>query len=718
MKRLSPIVIIEATQSLPGLTKLLGFIFLFAGVGCLVIGPGSSAPIAWFVVLPNFALALGVGLFQEEYEKGQLRYLWGWPIHRRALFGVKVLSGLITLGCAAALMALIFAGWPDAWRLAPRAAPGGTLNQIATGPNVTRWGGAALVTAQTFYALAAGALAMSACRHGKYALWLCMPLMYLSLGALAAALFYGRGELGLMPVAGVIAVAGGLLLAGAYGVYRRRNPFLEQIWTWRIHAVIPAFFSAAVLIGGLALLAGRIEGGSWALLQLVPPAQLFAAPDRPRLLAVTYLDGTPAASVIDLDGETVATLPDGLIPVYGNLAWRPLVPGTAFGLLMQRQPAPEPSVRFPTVETVLVEPDTGHVRLLWPVRAADDAGERADEGNRVDWQGWTPDGRHLIGQLRSRDGDRTELLFLDVENGDVVRAPLKAQGESVRVLPSGRVAAQSYAGNPSAADKTEGPPPIRLFTAGNPDPVIVQLPPDNAGWVATTEPARWILLQRSIEGDAVVQRLVRFDPDRHAETPWSGGPDLPSLTLDEMLHQRGPTATLFQENFNDGAYGYPSARTGGPSLSVQRGPTTRDSWRYDAARDAFVTRAPLPEISPPPGSELQQVTPSPSGDRLIVATRPRWDPYANGDTDANVFAPPPIHFAILPRDATDVSTATDTFSSLVGQAQWLNESHVIYLYHPGPELTPQDLGTWWLREVETGNERPFLEADRAEADGK
>src|SRR5437868_1754403 len=86
-----PIIFTEFHQTKRGLPWQLLVFLLASTVLQYFLGP-----LAVLLLLsPLFGTAVGVGTLSEEYGKGQLRFLYSLPISPRALWCVKVLSGII-----------------------------------------------------------------------------------------------------------------------------------------------------------------------------------------------------------------------------------------------------------------------------------------------------------------------------------------------------------------------------------------------------------------------------------------------------------------------------------------------------------------------------------------------------------------------------------------------------------------------------------------------
>ncbi|MEM8494147.1 MAG: ABC transporter permease [Planctomycetota bacterium] len=500
--KLHPMVPAEFWQSVRSLPKAIGVQLVMAAGARLIFGD-TGLVITWLIVMPNLAMSVGMGMFSEEYEKGQLRYLYGWPIRRGAIYGIKLVSGLLFIATMIGTQWLFDALWPG-----PPVAD--VLAQVPW-PQLTVPSMVLLSVGFAMYTMGGGLLGMSACRSIKHAALIALPVVYGLMGVMLIGWIALRGlptTSGLIIVVYSGAVA---LLAGNYLLFRGRNPFLDQVWRWRFSAAavgVAAVFCTT--IAGLAVLRPFANPGR----ALTEGTLNFSiSPDGQRVLVLGTDGLTSHLAVFDDRGKLQQYLGSNQSMVYGDAAWVP-----DGGVLSEQQHLTVDSLRgqeMPKIELHLHE-DGKPSRPIWPPPANPDA---VDPESRVSWHRWSPDGRELWGYWSDyRDGERTLAhARVQAQTGQYIETPIPIPDAwPAAWFDDGRLLLEQNLVN-DAGDRTTC---LIWFDPSNQSTRSIALPDDTLDTAILTGRREAITLSRRI-GDARVEfdlhRVPLDDPDAKPE---------------------------------------------------------------------------------------------------------------------------------------------------------------------------------------------------------
>src|SRR5690349_11558357 len=97
-----PVIFSEFRKALRGMAWQL-LIFLFIS---FVLQSVIGLPAILLGIAPAGAMAMGISIFSEEYNKGQLRFLYSMPISPRAIWYITVLSGIVGIALFVAVVFL------------------------------------------------------------------------------------------------------------------------------------------------------------------------------------------------------------------------------------------------------------------------------------------------------------------------------------------------------------------------------------------------------------------------------------------------------------------------------------------------------------------------------------------------------------------------------------------------------------------------------------
>src|SRR5438309_6794196 len=230
-----PVVLSEFHQSKRGLPWQL----LLSLCASALLQGLFGLPAVLVLLSPTVAAAIGVGTLSEEYSKGQLRFLYSMPISPAGLWCVKVVSGIVgaSLFVAVVLLPAVFISRP--LMKIP------DLDELGFSPGPLM----AVFAGQAVLAYAAGLFTIGFCQVAGTALWLANLIPFVTL--LTYALM--TAARGLVPAATDLGLGLGVaslpLWLGAFVLFRRRNPFVDQPWRWRGVAAVFAGFYALAIIG-------------------------------------------------------------------------------------------------------------------------------------------------------------------------------------------------------------------------------------------------------------------------------------------------------------------------------------------------------------------------------------------------------------------------------------------------------------------------------------
>jgi hypothetical protein len=206
-----------------------------------------SVALQWLMGLPGVFLllsptiaAIGVASLAEEFSKGELRFLYSLPISPLAFWCTKVIAGVlgISLFVGAVLLPALFVGQPLI----------GTQRLEELG--LSSGGMIAILIGQAVLSYAAGLFTIAFCQVANTAVALAAIISYLP----SLAYFVVVAVLGVFPVPRISDAALGLaaaslpLFAGAFVIFRNRNPFFDQPWRWRgLAALFTCFYGMGAI---------------------------------------------------------------------------------------------------------------------------------------------------------------------------------------------------------------------------------------------------------------------------------------------------------------------------------------------------------------------------------------------------------------------------------------------------------------------------------------
>lgn len=334
----------SARSTVKVLPVLIGLVVV---ARCISMELGALAALA---LLPVSAMSLGMGMFSEEIDKGQWRYFAAWPVSRTRWGLIKTASIVICLAMMAVINALILWAWPGneiEAMLLPLPLPDATLTRVL-------WA----VAAYTLYAAAAGLLAMLMSESMKLAVIAAQVMLYLpGVVVLVMVTFFGVFP-SVGAVATMLSVMGVVLSIGAWGLFMRRNPFVNETWVWSGFAA--TYFATAVSTGMVALPIGLSVFGIGALERV--PFRVDVSPDGRTVLLYCTLGKTAAFETYVVRDPAV---PPRLLDEQAMLAdarWSWV--GENRVILLKSDPANSMPDNTPTTEFWLHDLDSGEARQL------------------------------------------------------------------------------------------------------------------------------------------------------------------------------------------------------------------------------------------------------------------------------------------------------------------------------------------------------------------
>lgn len=358
-----PVILTEYYQTKRQILRVFAF---YVGI-IMLFGFLDMAWVIFVVFVPSMAAGFGQGMFQEEYTKNEMKYLFSLPVSRNSIFLVKLLSGLggclvfIAAGCAALYLSTDISQLEEISR---------TFG-VGFLPTVGAW------LVYCLYCFFGGMLAMGFCRSAKSGGMLKWGIM-----ALPTLLIYGTYlSVGSVPgaemLATIFAVASLIMFIGAFVLYHVRNPYIEQAWLWRGIGGSTTGLCSVWLIGALAL--GGILGTttSWG-------KDVFAVSPSP---GGEYVLVTASGSlfsnrtyVLDSTGGLVHEFEEEVAPVDPKTAWNPSAPEILVSL--PDEEGEEYSRKFSVFNLQTKEFRTVQTS--------------SELGDHVRFGGWTAGGRFLI----------------------------------------------------------------------------------------------------------------------------------------------------------------------------------------------------------------------------------------------------------------------------------------------------------------------------------
>lgn len=381
-----------------------------------------------FILIPIVGVSLGIGSFQEEVAKGQLRYLYGMPIRWSTVWWVKQVSAIVTLLLLTIMICAILLIGNDL-SLGPLegVAPKAVIMLMFT----------ALVGVMLLYTLIIYIMSfftIMACKSAKVAQAIASIMIHLP----GLSLFLVCLKFGVIPH--VLAVAamlfsGTLVLAvGSYVLFAMRNPLVERPWRLRGAAV------CFILLAGLSFVgAGLIANALGARFQPLP-RQLsnYSVGQEQRKIALTLSDGLKHYTMItDRDGKVLNDLGEGLSLVNRlGINWRPgnnqiLCEDWSFFQDFRGMTSDDPWV----MDWFLVDTATGDRTDL-------NIDLRDDNDFPLIPNQWSSDGKRMIGSHSTygpiasdsesmedeSDGAMLYAVIYDIEEGTAERTPMHEPG--------------------------------------------------------------------------------------------------------------------------------------------------------------------------------------------------------------------------------------------------------------------------------------------------
>lgn len=419
--RIHPILISELFQTRRGLVKALLFV---CGSAALLRYLGMKELI-WFILLPNIASGVGIGTFSEEYQKGQLKFLFSLPVKRLHIWIVKILFGIVGtlffMVCIYAIWAVVPGEENDSswfiWSEVLELGAGGLI---------------LLVSVISLYSFFAGHVSISLCSNQRTAGFLNQLLIYIpivTLFLLNTRYQYVPTGLQLVAMYFIISlpcVAGGLIL------FLNRSPFMEQKWKWR--GIGTATITAVLVSLGIFLTYAD------ALLPPRPPdygekvTSFMPSPDGRKIFVTgTRRMNLSYAFILDNEGSMLRDFGTGLNQVPAiEMTWQAAAPfQTVLAQEMERTNFENGAMEFSFVAMGIGDGS----RVGFPM-LTDSSGMR-----QFIYSGWLPNSDTLVGTEIYREGQtqRTNLFLQNSRTGAVVtqKLPPGDEGSYHEIKPSG-----------------------------------------------------------------------------------------------------------------------------------------------------------------------------------------------------------------------------------------------------------------------------------------
>jgi ABC-type transport system involved in multi-copper enzyme maturation permease subunit len=520
-----PVVIAEVQQSRQHIAKALVLLLVICLGLRLTLG-SRGVLLALLVVLPNWAMGLGLGTFAEEITKGQFRFLYSLPVSPRSIWFVKFVSGLVSaLLFAAFVCAVLF--------IAPDESLHGALDSLRI-LNLTLPSLLALCGALALYCFSSGMLAISMCSSTRSASIIIVVIMYLPLGA-AWMSSVTTDRIPAMPILmATFLVPAALLLAGSYVLFAMRNPFLER--RWRARAVGSAFIlaTAGLLVGGAAITSTIAEASAQPHFDQVFSMSL--SPDRTMIFLVTMEGASHTRGfIVSLDGTVLHRLGRNVVMWDSPaLTWltAPDARQVLFRRVLRTEREPDDLAQAQS-EWLLYDLDTRATRVLNDPHGAD---------NEVYYQYvcWSTDGRSLLGYRVDRRPSGTVSAFrLNIATGQLDEAPI-GEGESLHVYPH----SGSLLNVNDSTEDYKAAPVVRLYDLERRAFLTIKLPDRTIDAVAATN-GFGVAVRRLVDATSVGYEVVQV----------STGDNPPQILLDRARLPRGTLAQAV-----DHSVGYVSVR--------------------------------------------------------------------------------------------------------------------------------------------------------------
>ena len=690
-------VLLWSTPLLMTLRILLGYEGALLACGTLLAG--------------GLPVALGIGLLSEEYEKGALRYFWGWPIRRSDWLRVKLataaLASLAVTGFGFAVLSL----WPSGWSFVDSASGTGfgqtPIGEIASRMGVGRGRMVLLYAALAFFGFAGGVLAMLGCPKSKYVTLLIAPIAGLGVVASGLTVAWSGGGVAAGGMAAVLACGGAVLLAGAWIVFKRRNPLLDEPWVW----FLLASATVAVATVGMAMTGGMIatmnRGPGWVTVLVdPPPPTLRTRPGGGGVLITQAPPGEAWTEVYNAAGVLQRRFDGFVAASVGASIWRPGADSRGEQVLLHPMRKPDAGwglgLRMTDRSTlVLGDVATGAVRTL------QQAGHRRRPRTLPGWFAWTRDGARLVGMASNRVG-HVALRMLDPETGETVDRSPADGGPSELIGLDGGTALVAFRREEetSSQDARTSPPRmevVRLDLETGAEQRVA-LPERAYQLSATDDPAVWMVLRYTTVDDRLRPEVVAWDWAEGHKRVLANNVPLRSAGWFDLLERnysppyaesdRSGRVVLVEEGFSVGGYGF-GGGVYGPYGSGYAGPGRQSSeldlgprrWLLRSVREGFV--AWPPQVGRSAGLNF-------AGTRCLV----REDRVSTaGDRNCvyRVLSVPPPPGGVDLEDLPAVASVSDS-------AGWLDDTRFVYAKR-GEDA---DEVVWWVRNAETGHEVPFV----------
>jgi hypothetical protein len=685
----SPALYLELLQTRRSGWKTIAF--AFAGTFLLrLLLPDLGALIALFAVIPQACAAMGIGTFSEELAKGQLRFLFALPVSRRAIWWVKLASGLLG---ALLVAAAAFAGLWLAQRLRPTEDVVGLaflLDLLDLAPSRLL----PMLAAYTFYGYAAGLFAVLFCRETKHAQLLNIPFAYAPLAFVALVVVPLLGKLpSPAGLAGAFALAAVAMLLGAQRLFVRRNPFDDRVRLWPIGvgatAVAAAVFVASSLVAGTLGHERRAPRPDRVL-------AFHAAPDGQAVVLIAgNLPGT-SGHLLDTDGRVVADLGKDAIAIPGMPIWSP----DGRRLLFSRVPTPTLVQAVRGSFTAAPPSAVMFDRLRGTLAEHPFPGGDKDQAPPVHL-GWTTSGRPLLLATRYGKGSepRHELHLLDPATGRFEALPAIA-AEGPPKLVDGRLLVYELGGR-----KPEGEAPeLTLFDVASRHQSRLALPAGTTDWAISSDGRRVAVATREVDETSVWLRLSLVEVATGAITPLLGPPDLPRSTLAEAARRDLGWVSVMPLR------GTPWVRC---DASAEGQPGR--SWLLDLAAETVRPIAVDRRVAAGAGEDDGETdsgglrVPSPDGRRLLA-----WQLADTEDADRPEDAIQETVVTIEELGAAGVRPVGTLRLAGFNPPAWLGNDRLLYV-RPAPGGLGMPQGELWVLDIASGEERRFFNGERAPA---
>ncbi|MBI4027006.1 MAG: ABC transporter permease [Verrucomicrobia bacterium] len=410
----------------------------------LVIG-GAAIALRYFnfgllislVLLPNVASGIGMGTFNEEYQKGKMRFLHTLPIPHSAIWFAKVTAGLLGVVFFLVYIETIVRFYPASGPDLPR-------QFLYARLEVGEMGFHLLSLSMSLYTYFVGVVVVSLCVLPRNAALLNQLLIYVPL----AIFWYAGKKYSIEPTGSQIAAILGLtclpMSLGSYALMRMRNPYLEPGKHFRM--------AGAVCIGVALLLLSGLVATMEAWSKPVAPVYgenimaIIPSPNGSHI-AVSALTkrGQHYAYVLGRDGKLVKDLGMNLTPLgtgyessrAGGAAWKPATNETVI-LCQSLQPMKAnedaENSRPKHLPLKIIHILTNEAREIKSI-------DTADAKSNITYSGWLPETDDLLAmETRSHKGGASYTAIRhNTRTGTTERIELvrEEKGTISQVLPNG-----------------------------------------------------------------------------------------------------------------------------------------------------------------------------------------------------------------------------------------------------------------------------------------